>query len=241
MPARVGQLVLPRIERSGPIEARIIDDTRFPQKGRPLVGVSRHYRAQLGKQDNCQGAVSLFLVNHDASLPIADRLYRPEDWARDQARRDKPRVPQTIACQTKPAIAFEQIKAARATGLPEGMGLMAPVMATTPGCGPTSPLPACAASRGSAQHLGVVAGRGPMPRQSQRGRSRPLIRLQRGQHQPISLKTLALSLPQEAWQPITWREGTRAPHPKLDRDPAMTPRRSHQDPPEMPLLQRADP
>jgi len=34
---------------------------------------------------------------------------------------------------------------------------------------------------------------------------------------------------------------TRAPHPKLDRDHAATPhRRSRQDPPEMPLLQRAD-
>ena len=28
------------------------------------------------------------------------------------------------------------------------------------------------------------------------------------QHQPISVKALALSLPQEAWQTITWREGT---------------------------------
>ena len=57
-------------------------------------------------------AVSLSLANHDASLPIAYRLYLPEDWATDQARRDKVRVPQTIAFQTKPEIAFEQIKAA---------------------------------------------------------------------------------------------------------------------------------
>jgi SRSO17 transposase len=28
------------------------------------------------------------------------------------------------------------------------------------------------------------------------------------QHQPISVKALALSLPAEAWQTITWREGT---------------------------------
>src|SRR5215831_18984309 len=105
MLARVGQLALPAIERSGRIEAWIIDDTGFPKKGRHSVGVTRQYCGQLGKQDNCQVAVSLSLANHDASLLIAYRLYLPEDWARDQARRDKARVPATIVFQTKPEIA----------------------------------------------------------------------------------------------------------------------------------------
>jgi SRSO17 transposase len=51
-------------------------------------------------------------------------------------------------------------------------------------------------------------GEAPMPPQSRAGRGRPQTRLQRGQHQPISVKTLSLSLPREAWQTITWREGT---------------------------------
>src|SRR5262249_62057538 len=51
-------------------------------------------------------------------------------------------------------------------------------------------------------------GGAPIPPQSRTGRGRPQTRLQRGQHQPISVKTLALSLPREAWQTITWREGT---------------------------------
>src|SRR6266436_2457181 len=124
MLGKVAELVLPAIERSGPIEAWIIDDTGFPKKGRHSVGVTRQYCGQLGKQDNCQVAVTLSLANHDASLPLAYRLYLPEDWAKDQVRRDRARVPQTIAFQTKPEIAFEQIKAARGAGLPQGVVLM---------------------------------------------------------------------------------------------------------------------
>jgi SRSO17 transposase len=68
--------------------------------------------------------VTLSLANHDASLPIAYRLYLPEDWAKDRARRHKAKVPETVAFQTKPEIALEQITTARAAGLPEGVVLM---------------------------------------------------------------------------------------------------------------------
>jgi len=209
MLARVGQLVLPAIEDSGPIEAWIIDDTGFPKKGRHSVGVTRQYCGQLGKQDNCQVAVSLSLANHHASLPIAYRLYLPEDWAKDQTRRDKAKVPETIAFQTKPEIAFEQIKAARAAGLPEGVVLM------DAGYGNDTGLRTDITALGLRYVAGIgpntsvwPPGEAPMPPQSRTGRGRPQTRLQREQHQPISVKTLALGLPQEGWQTITWREGS---------------------------------
>src|ERR1700731_3798585 len=122
--AKVGEMMLPAIERHGPVEAWIIDDTGFPKKGTHSVGVARQYCGQLGKQDNCQVAVSLSLANRHASLPVAYRLYLPEAWASDAARRSKTGVPEEIAFKTKPEIALEQIRAACAAGLPCGVVLM---------------------------------------------------------------------------------------------------------------------
>ena len=99
--SKVRELVLPQIERHGAIEAWIIDDTGFPKKGKHSVGVARQYCGQLGKQDNCQVAVSLSLANAYASLPVAYRLYLPQDWALDGARRKKVGVPEEIGFQTK--------------------------------------------------------------------------------------------------------------------------------------------
>ena len=122
--AKVREMVLPEIERHGPIEAWIIDDTGFPKQGRHSVGVARQYCGQLGKQDNCQVAVSLSIANHHASLPVAYQLYLPKDWARDRERRRKAGVPKEISFKTKPRIALEQIRWACEAGLPRGVVLM---------------------------------------------------------------------------------------------------------------------
>src|ERR1019366_2843697 len=98
--AKVRAMVLPAIEHHGPIEAWINDDTGFPKQGRHSVGVARQYCGQLGKQDNCQVAVSLSIANHHASLPVAYRLYLPQDWAEDSKRRRKAGVPEGISFKT---------------------------------------------------------------------------------------------------------------------------------------------
>jgi SRSO17 transposase len=69
--AAVRDWALPAIEAGGPMRAG------FAKKGKHSVGVGRQYCGQLGKQDNCQVAVSLSVANEAASLPIAFRLYLP--------------------------------------------------------------------------------------------------------------------------------------------------------------------
>jgi SRSO17 transposase len=101
----------------------IIDDTGFPKQGEHSVGVTRQYCGQLGKQDNCQVAVSLSVANDHASLPIAYRLYLPETWAGDPERRARAGVPEEIDFETKPEIALGAIRAALAEDIPQGMVL----------------------------------------------------------------------------------------------------------------------
>ena len=122
--AKVRELVLPVLERHGPIEAWIIDDTSFPKKGQHSVGVARQYCGELGKQDNCQVAVTLSIANQVASLPVAYRLYLPKEWASDRKRRRKVGVPDEIGFKTKPEIALAQIRWACEAGLPRGAVLM---------------------------------------------------------------------------------------------------------------------
>src|SRR6202035_1697724 len=104
----------------------IIDDTGFPKKGTHSVGVARQYCGQLGKQDNCQVAVSLSLANRHARLPVAYRLYLPKDWADDPVRRAIAGVPDDVSFQTKPEIALRQLRQAVADGVPPAVALMDP-------------------------------------------------------------------------------------------------------------------
>src|SRR5919198_794791 len=98
----VREQVLPAIERHGPVRYWIVDDTGFPKKGQHSVGVARQYCGQLGKQDNCQVAVTLSVANEEASLPIAYRLYLPKEWASDPERRAEASGPPGGKFPTKP-------------------------------------------------------------------------------------------------------------------------------------------
>ena len=208
--AKVLELTLPSITAREPIEAWIIDDTSFPKKGKHSVGVTRQYSGQLGKQDNCQVAVSLSLANAGASFPIAYRLYLPKDWAADPARRKKAGVPDEVTFRTKPEIALDQIRAALEAGAPPGVVLM------DAGYGADTRLRSALAELGLAYvagvqpHTSVWTRANPSPAvRPWSGRGRPTSRMVRDpHHQPQSVEGLSLSLPAEAWEMICWREGS---------------------------------
>src|SRR5215471_11122280 len=202
--AKVREMVLPAIEKSGPIKAWIIDDTSFPKQGKHSVGVHHRYCGQLGKQANCQVAVSLSIANHAASLPVAYRLYLPEAWTKDRARRKKAGVPKDTKFMTKSEIALEQIRWACQAGLPRGVVLM------DAGYGRDSRLRTELTSLGLTSVAGILpntlmwsAGAGP------RRKGKPLNNTgRRDEPDLISAKQVALGLPKRAWKTIRWREGS---------------------------------
>lgn len=115
--------VLPAMLAHSPVVAWVVDDTGFPKKGQHSVGVARQYCGQIGKQDNCQVAVSLSVTTETSSMPVAFRLYLPGTWANDSQRREKAGVPADLAFRTKPEIALAEIRRARERGIPEGVVL----------------------------------------------------------------------------------------------------------------------
>jgi len=208
--AKVRELVAPAIEAQGKIEAWIVDDTGFAKKGVHSVGVARQYCGRLGKTDNCQIAVTLSLANHAASLPIAYRLYLPEDWAADEARRKEAHVPDDVVFKTKPQIALEQVRAALAAGVAPG------VLLADAGYGVDGAFRCGVTALGLTYAVGVQstlsvwrADAEPLPPKPWSGRGRPPSRIRRdGGHAPVSAKTLARELPEEAWRILSWREGS---------------------------------
>ncbi len=191
--------------------AWIVDDTGFPKKGKHSVGVTRQYCGQLGKQENCQVAVSLSVATPEASLPVAWRLYLPESWAGDERRRLKTGVPNAIRFQTKPQIALDQIRQALADEVPPGVVLA------------DAAYGADSAFRDELENLELdyVAavqssttvwrpGEEPLPPRPYQGTGRPPKRLRRdAERRPLTLKRLAAELPRKAFRNVGWRAGTK--------------------------------
>lgn len=210
--ARVREHVSARMDLKGEVYW-IVDDTGFRKKGRHSVGVARQYCGQIGKQDNCQVAVSLSLATSAASVPMALRLYLPEAWTEDAVRRQKAGIPEEIGFATKPEIALAQVEAACEAGVVRGTVLADAAYGSN-----------TAWRDGLVKHsldyaVGVISsvkvwppGLTPEPPAPWEGQGRPAVRHRRtADRQPVSVEALALSLPPRAFRTVAWRDGSNAP------------------------------
>jgi SRSO17 transposase len=207
------EYALAQLERHGAVAAWVVDDSGFPKKGTHSVGVARQYCGPMGKQDNCQVAVTLSLVNSSMSVPCAYRLYLPEAWAKDRGRRRAAAIPEAIGFQTKPELALAQVDELLADDLPR-----APVVADA-GYGSATEFREGLTARGLSYAVGIMRettvwpqGADPVAPPRSSGRGRPATRLRRGpDHQPVAVRALAQSLDRDSWLLVRWREGTKGP------------------------------
>ena len=144
----------------------------------------------------------------------------------DPVRRAKAGVPKTLAFRTKPQIALEQIRRALAEGLPPGVVLGDAAYGVETDFRTALTTVSLSYVLGVQSTLGVwPPGCGPLPPKPG-GQGAPLQRRD-AEHQPVSAKDLALTLPPSAWQTVSWRQGSRGD--LSGRFAALRVRPSHRD------------
>ncbi len=174
------------------------------------MGVARQYCGVLGKQDNCQIAVSVSLACEQASIPVAWQLYVPREWIEDDERREKAGIPAHVGFETKPQIALRQIEALLAAGAPRYCVL------ADAGYGIDNAFRQHLDDLGLSYMVGITSalvvwapGIEPLPPKPYGGMGRPPVVPRRTRaRQPVSVKELAHSLPATAFTTRSWREGS---------------------------------
>jgi SRSO17 transposase len=104
-----------------PAAILVIDETGFLKKGAKSAGVKRQYSGTAGKLENCQVGVFLAyssLVPAETQVLVDRKLYLPEEWISDVARRREAGIADDVEFATKPELARRMLERARAAGLP---------------------------------------------------------------------------------------------------------------------------
>jgi SRSO17 transposase len=179
------------LTQRGAVVAWLLDDTGFLKQGEHSVGVQRQYTGSAGKVTNCQIGVSLSVATATAHLPIDFELYLPPSWAQDPARRKEARIPAAVPFRTKPELALLMLRRAIEDGVPP-----AEVLADS-AYGDNLDF------RTQLPQMGLDYGVGI------HGPTRVIVIGRRGQRsEPMSAQQLAQQLGEQAFEPISWREGT---------------------------------
>ena len=168
----------------------IFDDTGFEKRGRHSVGVARQYTGTAGKVTNCQVTVNCHYAERTRAWPVATRLYLPQEWAADEARRQQAHVPAAVKFQTKAELALALLDEAQA-------------------CGVAHSCVTCDADYGDNPHfLNGLKQRG--ERYVAVVRASFSVSLGRGPASPVlRADALLAAQPLRNWQTIAWSKGTQ--------------------------------
>ena len=85
------------------------DPSSFPKRGTHSVGVKRQWCGHRGKVDNCQVGVFMGYVGDDEHALLDFRLSLPQEWARDQPRRQECHVPPQVRYHTRQEQCLEML------------------------------------------------------------------------------------------------------------------------------------
>ncbi len=188
----------------------ILDGCDFPKQGAESVGVARQWCGALGKVANCQASVLAAYASSTGYTLVDRRLYLVEDWFTPDyaARRQACGVPPETVFRTKPALAWELIRATQ-----ERAALPFRYVTMDEGFGRNTALLDRVAEAGLT-YLAEV------PHDTQVWQERPLpppeplvpgVRLIAPPPQPARVDALARQLPAAAWQQATLKEGSKGP------------------------------
>jgi SRSO17 transposase len=114
----IRQQVIPLL---GPLDFWIVNERAWEKQGGFTVGVSNQRCGTNGKKSHCQVSLELLASNGSIAAPVASRLYLPEDWAGDGARRKRAVIPENVSFSTKPALAIELLNEAYRGGVSPGI------------------------------------------------------------------------------------------------------------------------
>ena len=95
-------LVAQAVEQLGESDGIIaFDPSSFPKRGRHSVGVKRQWCGHRGKVDTCQVGVFMGYVSRHEHALLDFRLSLPEEWTRDEQRRQACHVPPEVRYHTR--------------------------------------------------------------------------------------------------------------------------------------------
>jgi hypothetical protein len=188
-------------------DAWMVDDTGFPKFGNASVGVARQYSGTLGKVANCQVGVSIHAATDQASCPIDWRLFLPESWDADTARRRAAHLPEAVGHRPKWQLVLDLLDELGGWGVARRWWWPMPAMGTRASW--ASGWRARAGLRGPGQghHQRLSGGGGPAvaPYPGRGRRPRPRYRTKRS-----SLAELVTAAGPAAVKTVAWPEGPAA-------------------------------